>query len=184
MSEDEMKNEDEMKSLYWLNYIQEVFADKPYGGFDFESPDSSTEKFLMAIWCANTEAPFHDKIEVIVDSDDVLFINGGFECERNEDIKKDIVGSMDRYGELIGIPIKCYITIGNHGKSIKKEDWAKVRSGFGFLDSCIFLGHNEYLVLQTKEEKGEQFTYLAKKVYYGLMSEEIETAMDETEEWI
>ncbi len=184
MSEDEKKSEDEMKSLDWLQYIREVFADILRGGFDFESPDSRTERFLMAIWAANAHAPFHDKIEVIVDSDDVLFINDGIECERNEDIKKDIVGSMEGGGELIGIPIKCYITIGNHGKSIKKEDWAKVRSGFGFVDSCIFLGHNEYLVLQTKEEKGEQFTYLAKKVYYGLMSEEIETAMDETEEWI
>jgi len=185
MSGDEMKNEDKMKSLYWLKYIREVFDNMRYGGFDFESPDSNTEKFLTAIWCANIEAPFHDKIEAIVDSDDVLFINDGIEYDRNEDIKKDIVGSMFPGEGLIGIPIKCYITIGNHGKSsLRKEDWTKVKSGFGFLDCCIFLGHNEYLVLQTKEERGEQFTYLAKKVYYGLMSEEIETVMDETEEWI
>ena len=120
-----------------------------------------------------------------MDSDDILFINDGRNLERNDDIKKDILGSMDRFGELIGMPMKCYITIGDHGKSfLRKEDWAKVNSGLGILESCIFLGNNEYLVLQTMEERGEQFTYLAKKVVYGLMSEEIETAMNETKELV
>ena len=149
-----------------MQYIREVFADMVHGGFDFESPDSSTERFLAAIWAANARAPFNDMIEVIVDSDNFLFINDGIECERNEDIKEDIVGGV------IGVPVKCYITMGDRGRgSLRKEDWEKVKSGLGFLDSCIFLGHNEYLVLRTKEERGEQFTYLAKRVHYGLMSE-------------
>ena len=182
MSEKKKKNEDKMKDFDWLQYIREVFAEILCGGFDFESPDSDTERFLMAIWCANAHAPFHDKIEVIVDSDDVLFINDGNDYERNEDIKKDIVGVMDRTGEIIGIPIKSYITIGGHGKALLgREDWSKIKSGFGFLDSCIFLGNNEYLVLQTKEEQGEQFTFLAKKVFYGLLSDEIGDT-DESEE--
>lgn len=167
MSEDEVKSEDEVRRFDWMQYIREVFADMLHGGFDFESPDSRTERFLTAIWAANAHAPFDDMIEVIVDSDDVLFINDGVECERNEDIKEDIVGGV------IGIPVKCYITMGDRGRaSLRREDWEKIKSGFGFLDSCIFLGHNEYLVLRTREERGEQFTYLAKKVYYGLMSEE------------
>tara|TARA_B110000444_G_C18804848_1_gene579404 strand:+ start:399 stop:956 length:558 start_codon:yes stop_codon:yes gene_type:complete len=185
MSEYNKRNEDEMKNFGWLQHIKEVFAGLLYRGFDFESPDSDTEKFLMAVWSANAHAPLNDRIEVIVDSSDALFIIDGSKYERNDDIKKDIVGSMDRFGELIRIPIKCYITIGDHGKSsLRKEDWMKIKSGFGFLDSCIFLGNNEYLVLQTKEEKGEQFTYLAKKVFYGLLSEEIETVTNETKEWI
>mgnify|MGYP001189682041 FL=1 len=185
MREDEIKNENEMKNFDWLQYIQEVFVNVFHGGLDFRSPDGNTEKFLMAIWCANAHAPLQDNIEVIVDSDDILFINDGRNLERNDDIKKDILGSMDRFGELIGMPMKCYITIGDHGKSfLRKEDWDKVNSGLGILESCIFLGNNEYLVLQTMEERGEQFTYLAKKVVYGLMSEEIETAMNETKELV
>jgi hypothetical protein len=183
MSEEEKKNEDAMKGFDWVQYIREVFADILHGGFDFESPDSRTERFLMAIWSANAHAPFNDELEVIVDCDDVLFINDGVEFERNEDIKKDVVGVMDRSGEIIGLPIKSYITIGSHGKaSLRQGDWSKIRSGFGFVDSCIFLGNNEYLVLQTKKEREEQFTYLAKKVSYGLVSEEFETVMNETRE--
>ena len=184
MNDDNKKYENKMKERC-LQHIKEVFADRLHRGFDFKSPDSGTETFLTAIWAANAHASLHDRIEVIVDSTDVLFVIDGSKYERNDDIKKDIVGSMDRFGELIGIPIKCYLTIGGHGKSsLRKEDWMKVKSGLGFLDSCIFLGHNEYLVLQTKEEIGEQFTYLAKKVFYGLMSEPIETFTNETEEWI
>ena len=59
MSEYNKRNEDEMKNFGWLQHIKEVFADLLYRGFDFESPDSSTEKFLMAVWAANALSLIH-----------------------------------------------------------------------------------------------------------------------------
>jgi hypothetical protein len=180
MNENNKKQDDAMNNFDWRQHIKDVFLDLVSKGFDFDSPDSRTEVFLMAIWSSasmNYQDPHLNKIQVIVDSNDDLFVNNV--CA-HDDIRMDFTECKE-----IGLPIKCYIGIGSHGKAeLRSEDWRKIRSGFGILDAFIVLGKNEYLVVQTKEERGEQFTYLAKKVFYGLLAEEIRGADDKSEEWI
>ena len=85
------------------------------------------------------------------------------ECERNEDIKEDI--SED----LIPNPRKCYITMGDCGRaSLRREDWEKVKSGLGFLDSCPVMDATSIWSYERGREG--RAVVLAKRIY-GLMSE-------------
>jgi len=180
-NEDEKKHEDTMKNFDWKQHIRDVHGDMA-DNIQFLFPNNPTEAFLTAIWKMSNDVLEGKEVHVIVDGKDDLYISSGLPVFVSFEWHEDELTN----GAPMSIPIKSYIRTGTYGlpASLDENDWRTVRSGSGILDSYIVLGNNEYLVMRTKNEQDEEFSYLAKKVYYGLLADKIQDDRDKLEEWM
>jgi|TARA_B110001454_G_scaffold155673_1_gene144983 hypothetical protein len=173
-------DEKTMKDYDWKGHIRNVHGDLA-DNIQFLFPNNPTETFLTAIWKISIDVLEGKEVHVIVDGKDDLYISSGSPVFVSFEWHEDELTN----GAPMCLPIKSYIRTGTYGLPafVDENDWRTIRSGSVVPDSYIVLGNNEYLVMRTKNEQDEEFSYLAKKVYYGLLTDKIQDDRDKLEEW-
>ena len=137
-------NEEIIKNLEWEYYIWEMWqeADKQYDNVNF----------LDMIWEMSLTA--FDKpreIQVVVDNNDMLFMNFGtsgfvdFMGKEN-----DLVNEFDK---PLTLPIKCWIHTHPFGSAyFSHTDWTTIRTWSPLMNSAIVLGDNEKMLWEKDNE--------------------------------
>jgi len=178
MKEIKTENETEMNEYDWKCHIREVFTDMPNteGRLNFFSPCAKTEVFLTSIWKMSTDVLKGKEIQVLIDNRSDLYISSGSASFLS------FTGHEDEFeGNKIQLPIRCWIHTRPSGEAnVSATDWKIVRSWQPIMKSVIVLGDNQYLTLNMDNDNDrlEAHTFQAKKVYYGLLTEDVKSVMD------
>ena len=172
-NENEATTEDEYD---WKGHIKEVFKDMSvHGELNFFSPCINTEVFYTAIWNMSIKTLGGMEIQVIVDNKDDLYISSGDQSFVSFEGHEDELTN----GAPMQIPIKCWIHTHPSGYAyLSSTDWKTTRTWQSIMKSVVVLGDNMYITVDMNNDRFEKNTFQAKKVYYGLLVEDVKTVMD------
>ena len=158
----EMKNKENERKYginSWKQHIRDVHNDMA-DDIEYLFPNNSTEAFMTSIWKTSVDELDGIEVMVIIDDKDDLYISSG---------TSSLVSFINHEDELTNgnkmqLPIKCCIHTHPSGRAYFSErDWMTINAWKSAMNSCIVLGHNEYLAYNVKSK-------LAKMVYYGILN--------------
>lgn len=178
-------DEKTMKDYDWKGHIRDAFGDlcNTEWRMNFFSPCADTEEFLTSIWKMTTDVLEGKKIHVVIDNKDELYVNSGpssfvLPIDTWEDWDDGESGDQLEGSEM-QLPIKCWIHTMTLGDAyLSGDNWKTVRTWQPFMKSVVVLGDNQYLTLNMDNYREEKHTFQAKKVYFGLLTEDVKSVMD------
>tara|TARA_R110002050_G_scaffold257245_1_gene396379 strand:+ start:11248 stop:11835 length:588 start_codon:yes stop_codon:yes gene_type:complete len=144
----------------WKSDIQEIFTlfrNVENLEDSFINPSRDAEDFLSIIWHkSQTSFDLPREIQVIVDSNDKLFMNVG---------TPSFVSFSNQESSLKGmkLPIKCWIHTHPFGEAFfSHTDWTTLDTWKPMMESAIVLGNNQYWAFDLK-------TSVVKIVQFGVL---------------
>jgi len=161
-NDEKIMNEEAMKDFDWKQHIRDVHGDMA-DSMEYLFPNNSTEAFLTAIWKMSIDVLEGIEVQVIVDDKNDLYIS------TDRAVFVSFEGHEDELtnGDSIRMPIKCWVHTHPSGQACFSEtDWSTIQTWKPILNSAIVLGDNQYLAYNPE-------TILAKKVYYGILEQEV-----------
>jgi|TARA_R100001198_G_C5159525_1_gene165279 proteasome lid subunit RPN8/RPN11 len=132
---------------YWDMFREEA---------EWNFPNDAAQAFLSSIWKASIRDLDGMEVQVVVDSNDNIFISSG---------TPSFVSFMQHEDELtkqtMKIPIKAWIHTHPFGSAyFSSVDWSTINTWETIMDNAIVLGRMEYYSYHIPSDKG-------RKVFFG-----------------